>query len=210
MAKQIEGVYERILKCAKKEFLEKGFKDASLREIAKEASTSTGSIYTRFHDKNGLFGALVEPVVKMIHSMSNELETEFESRDAKTQEDTMGDYSLESHGEIIDFIYDNKESFILLLKCSYGSQYEHFADALIEMEEQSTMNFLKATGHADLLEKPGMLHFIHMLSTSYCSGIFEPLLHGLSRQSAHEYDKMFTRYHVAGFETLMKTETKAV
>ena len=31
MAKQIEGVYEAVLDCAKKECLEKGYKDASLR-----------------------------------------------------------------------------------------------------------------------------------------------------------------------------------
>ena len=36
MAKQIEGVYERILECAKKEFLEKGYTEASLRTIAAE------------------------------------------------------------------------------------------------------------------------------------------------------------------------------
>ena len=47
LAKQIEGVYEAILACAKREFLEKGYKDASLRTIAREANTSTGSIYTR-------------------------------------------------------------------------------------------------------------------------------------------------------------------
>ena len=35
MAKQIEGVYEAVLECAKKEFLEKGYKDASLRTIAR-------------------------------------------------------------------------------------------------------------------------------------------------------------------------------
>ncbi len=48
-----------ILSCAKKEFLEKGYKDASLRVIAQEAGTSTGSIYTRFGDKEGLFEAIV-------------------------------------------------------------------------------------------------------------------------------------------------------
>ena len=32
-----------------------------LRDIAKAAGTSTGSIYTRFTDKAGLFRALVEP-----------------------------------------------------------------------------------------------------------------------------------------------------
>lgn len=37
MAKQIEGVYEKLFACATREFLEKGYKDASLREIAREA-----------------------------------------------------------------------------------------------------------------------------------------------------------------------------
>ena len=53
MARQIEGVYEAVLRCAKEEFLAKGYKDASLRTIAERAGTSTGSIYTRFGDKEG-------------------------------------------------------------------------------------------------------------------------------------------------------------
>ena len=58
MAKQKPGVYDRVLECAKEEFLSKGFLDASLRTIAQEAGTSTGSIYTRFGDKEGLFRAI--------------------------------------------------------------------------------------------------------------------------------------------------------
>lgn len=50
------------MECAKKEFLEKGYTDASLRTIAAEAETSTNSIYVRFKDKEGLFAAIVEPV----------------------------------------------------------------------------------------------------------------------------------------------------
>ena len=34
MAKQIEGVYESIMKCAGKEFVEKGYIDVCLRTIA--------------------------------------------------------------------------------------------------------------------------------------------------------------------------------
>ena len=62
MAKQIEGVAERILAAAKEEFLDKGYVDASLRTIAAAAETSTNSIYVRFGDKEGLFSAIVEPV----------------------------------------------------------------------------------------------------------------------------------------------------
>ena len=46
MAKQKAGVYDKVLECAKEEFLSKGFLDASLRTIAQAAETSTGSIYT--------------------------------------------------------------------------------------------------------------------------------------------------------------------
>ena len=63
MAKQIEGVAERIIAAAKQEFLDKGYVDASLRTIAAAADTSTNSIYVRFGDKEGLFSAIVEPVL---------------------------------------------------------------------------------------------------------------------------------------------------
>ena len=53
VAKQKAGVYDKVLECAKEEFLSKGFLDASLRTIAQAAETSTGSIYTRFGYKEG-------------------------------------------------------------------------------------------------------------------------------------------------------------
>ena len=59
MTKPIEGVSERILVCAREEFLEKGYSEASLRTIAAKADTTTGSIYSRFGDKEGLFCAIV-------------------------------------------------------------------------------------------------------------------------------------------------------
>nr|MCR5213479.1 TetR/AcrR family transcriptional regulator [Eubacterium sp.] len=50
MASRKEGYDERIIECAEKEFLEKGYNDASLRRIANSAGVSTSTIYTRFKD----------------------------------------------------------------------------------------------------------------------------------------------------------------
>ena len=61
MSKVVEGVTEKIEECARKEFLRNGYVDASLRTIAAEAGTTTGSIYARFGGKEGLFSSLVEP-----------------------------------------------------------------------------------------------------------------------------------------------------
>ncbi|HJC30577.1 MAG TPA: TetR family transcriptional regulator [Candidatus Anaerobutyricum faecale] len=43
-AKQIEGVLERILQCAKEEFLKNGYKDTSLRVIAAAAGVLLGML----------------------------------------------------------------------------------------------------------------------------------------------------------------------
>ena len=64
MASRIEGYDEKIIACAKEEFLKKGYADASLRTIAQNADVSTSTIYTRYLDKEGLFRFLVEPAAK--------------------------------------------------------------------------------------------------------------------------------------------------
>ncbi len=60
MRKESEGVTENLLDSARKEFLQYGFHDASLRRISADSGVSTNSIYTRFGDKSGLFTAIVK------------------------------------------------------------------------------------------------------------------------------------------------------
>ena len=77
MAKQVEGISEKVELCAKKEFLEKGYVDASLRTIAAEAGTTTGTIYSRYGGKEGLFSAIVEPVAKEFTGYLSEFRKNF-------------------------------------------------------------------------------------------------------------------------------------
>ena len=61
----------------KEEFLEKGFSKSSLRTIAAKADTTTGTIYSRFGGKEGLFSAIVEPVSDRIIKMFLETQESF-------------------------------------------------------------------------------------------------------------------------------------
>lgn len=85
MAKQIEGVSERILACARGEFLDKGFTGASLRTIAAAAGTSANSIYVRFGDKEGLFSVIVEPVLNEMTERFLKIQEEFRQMDRAAQ-----------------------------------------------------------------------------------------------------------------------------
>ena len=59
MKKKNELAVDRILECAKEEFMEKGFEGASMRTIAEKAGYTTGMLYGRFADKSQLFKELV-------------------------------------------------------------------------------------------------------------------------------------------------------
>lgn len=202
MAKQIEGVYERIMECAKKEFLAKGYTDASLRMIASEAGTSTNSIYVRFQDKEGLFGAIVKPVYEEFMSRFINIQETFHAFDSETQKERMGEYTAREMMKMVDYIYDHFEEFRLLLDASYGTRFRDFVDRLVGLEEEYTWKFLEATGSKIEPEGEMTKEFYHMMVTAYFEGVFEVVRHEMDREKAKKYISMMGKYHHAGFEAL--------
>lgn len=118
MTKPIEGVSERILVCAREEFLEKGYSEASLRTIAAKADTTTGSIYSRFGDKEGLFCAIVEPAAEGLTQIFLKTQEAFHAREAEEQPKVMEDYVVGGMDEMLDYVYDRFDDFRLLLDAS--------------------------------------------------------------------------------------------
>ena len=203
MAKQIEGVYEMILTCAQQEFLNKGFQDASLRTIAQEADTSTGSIYTRFGDKEGLFKAIVEPVAAEMKQMFVSIQETFHSFDADTQRNETGKFSDDCMEQIIDFIYDHFDTFRLLLDSAYGTLYQNYVNELVDIEVQYTCKYLQVTGNESVASGQLTTDLMHIMTTAFMNGLFEVVRHGMSREIAHRYIGKLNEYHRAGFETII-------
>ena len=202
MAKQIEGVYEAVLDCAKKEFLEKGYKDASLRTIAQEANTSTGSIYTRFGDKEGLFCAIVEPAANGLKNMFLEIQQKFHSFDKEAQLAEMGQYTSLHQMEMLDYIYDHFDVFRLLLDCAEGTQFSRFVEELVEIEVDYTYKYMEVIGCKSV--KSGLVteEFVHIVVTAYFNGMFEVVRHNMDKASAVKYVRLLNRYHMQGFSTI--------
>ena len=202
MAKQIEGVYENVLRCARREFLEKGFALASLRDIAKAAGTSTGSIYTRFTDKAGLFRALVEPAAGELKRRFLEIQESFHQFDGQTQQEEMGRYTAQAQEGLFDYIYEHLPEFELLLRRAAGTEYAHYIDELVEIEVSYTYKYMEVIGCESV--KSGLVteEFIHIIVTAYFNGMFEVVRHNMDRAAAHRYVKMLNRYHMAGFSTV--------
>lgn len=198
MAKQIEGVAERILAAAKREFLDKGYVDASLRTIAAEADTSTNSIYVRFGGKEGLFSAIVEPVLNEMIEQFIRMQEKFYQMSADEQAEIMPKYADGGTLELIDYMYAHLDEFRLLLDASYGTRFHNFVDALVRIEVEYTCKYMEAVGCPDLGDAVTQ-KLLHIVTTSRFESIFEIIRHGMSRDEASEYIALLSRYHRTGF-----------
>ena len=206
MAKQIEGVYERILACARKEFLQMGFAEASLRVIASEAQTTTGSIYTRFGDKQGLFEAIVGTAAEGMRKMFLATQEEFDGYEPAVKEETVYSYSSGAIDTLVDYLYEHFEEFKLIVCCSAGTKYEHFIDELMEYEVEYTYRYMDSIGCESIRSGLVTEDFIHMIGTAYYNGMFEVVRHDMSRAQAKKYIHMLEVYHFAGFDTIFHPE----
>lgn len=199
MAKQIEGVAERILSCAKAEFLDKGYTDASLRTIAAAAETSTNSIYVRFQDKEGLFSAIVEPVLNEMIERFVKIQETFHRMDRAEQAAQMPDYADGGTMELVEYMYDHLDEFRLLLDDSYGTRFHNFVDELVRIEVEYTYKYMEAVGSTAQLGDATTQRLLHIVTTSRFESIFEIIRHGMSLEEAREYIGLLSRYHRTGF-----------
>ena len=115
-----------IIRCAKEEFLKKGYEKASLRDICANADVTTGALYFYFKNKAELFDVLVRDVaIKLKNHVDLELNNETHVRQ----------FSPVVSDETIRFILDNRESILLLVNKAKGTKYEGF---LPRIQEQVT------------------------------------------------------------------------
>lgn len=199
MARQIEGVAERIVDAAKREFLDKGYVEASLRTIAAEADTSTNSIYVRFGDKEGLFSAIVEPVLNEMTERFIRIQERFHLMTPEKQAERMPKYADSGTSELIDYMYEHLEEFRLLLDASYGTRFHNFVDELVRIEVEYTYKFMEAVGYSNKFGDAVTQKMLHIVTTSRFESIFEIIRHGMSREEATEYIELLSRYHRCGF-----------
>jgi len=134
MSKDKSGTLEKIIPCAKREFLDKGFERASLRKIAADANMSAAGLYRHFESKEAMFDALVAPLVNTyLRNYEESMQRSYELLDTKEIK-KFWEVSEEEGLQYIDFIYDHFEEFKLLLTCSDGTKYQNFMHDISEME----------------------------------------------------------------------------
>lgn len=204
--KRIAGVSERLLACARSEFLDKGFQAASIREIAKKAETSARAIYTRFPNKEGLFDAIVSPVSDGLIELYQNYADQFWSKDIGVDgTDAISFDDTAIYVDMIDYIYDHKDEFLLIQTSLDGKCHTALIEDLTDKNISYIFKWTESAGGAGN-EEELMMKVLHMLTNSFYASMFEPLRHDMNRREARFYIEKLCAFFVAGIDRLLKRQ----
>lgn len=127
---------------AEKEFLDKGFINASLRQIAKRSGMTIGNLYNYFESKEALFDEIVKDEYDaFIYIMSKHSGVEI-PEEAGDMNDIRVWRSVLYH--FIDKfmpVFSNK--FLILIDSSQGSKYQNTKDEFIEFMRKHFLDHMK-------------------------------------------------------------------
>lgn len=207
MKRKNEIAVDKILECAKEEFMEKGFEGASMRTIAEKAGYTTGMVYARFADKSRIFKELVGSAADRLFDYFSKAEDDFAQLPPQRQHNEMHTYVGAKVDVMIDIIYDNFDAFKLIVCKSAGSGYEYYIDKMIEIETANTVRFIEALNGAGIKMNEVRADLSHMLSSAMFNGIFEVVAHDLPREDARGYIKQVQDFFNAGWDKLLGLPT---
>lgn len=198
----------RILECAKKEFLNKGFEKAQVGEIAKLARVTTGAIYRHFKNKEELFFALIEDVYKYTLNVVEDVENRSENTDYKIRLQAAENFVIEElFSEVMRFVnymYQHFDEFKLIFECSKGSRVENFIEEIVERYTAKDMKLIYSTTERKQ-SNDGITEFeVHVITKGYITSLCECVIHNIPYDDVSEYIKSIVVFQYYGWQGLIK------
>lgn len=194
---------ENIHRAAKAEFLEKGYKDASLRNIVKSVGMTTGAFYGYYKSKEELFEAIVGEHYEYIRNRFIKAQQEFAKLPAAQQPVVMSDISGICMYDILYYAYEHLEECKLILCCSEGTKFAGLIDEMVEIEVDGThayQDVLRQLGRSSPHIDPSLEH---ILITGMFHTFFELIIHEMPLKDAENYVREMRAFYTAGWMKIM-------
>ena len=194
---------ERIRAAALDEFIKKGFRCASLRNIVKTAGVTTGAFYGYYKSKEALFDSLIGPHYDAFVDRFKQGQSTFQNLPADRKSDFLQAESCFGMDWMVDHVYQHKDIFRLLTTGSEGTRYENFIRDLVEIELDAAENFsdsLRALG-VELQTVDRQL--AQLLVCGVVTSFFELIIQDIPLEQARVYVNQLQQYSFYGWRHIL-------
>jgi len=193
---------KRILSVSKKLFLERGYRDTTTRDIAREAGVGLSNLYHYYASKDELFAQLLKPATDALEGLLDERHGQSGYDISTIQEDDYAEASLE---EYMSLIRRHRNSLKLLLFKSQGSSLEGFKEYYVNKATDLVMDWFRAMKakhpemNADVSE-----FFVHLNNVWMFTLLEEILMHDLPEEETRSALSEYIQFELIGWKRMMK------
>lgn len=158
MAVKDHSLDDKIIKAAFDEFMEFGFRKASIRKIADRAGVTPGAIYTRYDSKDALFCSLVSNFLSAVKVQSKPLGKMYYDIQQSRNVNALMEAIRKEENIYLDILFKYYDECILFFCRSEGSSVYDTIQNMMEHKAAVTVAFLKGMSQSDIdLDGIGMI-----------------------------------------------------
>lgn len=194
---------ERIHEAAAADFLQRGFRKATLRDIAKAAGVTTGALYGYYDSKEDLFEALVGEAYDTLMRICSGSEDDLRDLSKSAQLCRMEQLEGLCSRQLLDYVYEHLTAFRLLLCCSEGTRFFGMIDRMVELELAGTRRYQRTLRDLGLSESSIDPRLEHILVTGMVNAFFELVIHEMTYEQAQTYLSQMQAFYFAGWKKIM-------
>lgn len=202
MPKDKTETHQKIIPAAREEFLEKGFEQASMREIAAKVGISAAGLYRHFADKEALFAALVTPALEACREWYiAHRDWDYELLDQGKLEEM---WAAEGDTKFIrEIVYPYFDSLKLLLCCSHGTRYANFLQEIVRLEQEETEAFVRAAKKKGIPVREFRSQELSLLFNAYVTAVMGVVVHDFTLEEAEHYMKTCQEFFTPGWRAIL-------
>jgi len=191
---------KKIERAALDEFLLKGFLNASMRNIAQNAQTSTSNLYNYFESKEKLFYTITDRVYNVINNLVGDL--------TQAEREFGRDFFFEQVSNLIaqpisELIKNHRKEFLVIMEGSQGTKYENFQEELVIVIEKHFTEHLPTIENTMILDLDDIFIF-HILARNLLEGLLEISKHYVNDKWVDTNIEALMKYHVHGMAQFFK------
>lgn len=197
MAVKNHQLDQRIIDAAMTEFMEKGYKSASVHKIAARAGITTGALYTRYAGKDDLFCSLIIPAMKEMEPRMVPVQALYGKAQEKKNAQALLEAIRAEEALYLDLLFSHYEACTLFFCKSEGSTIYEKLQALMEEKSCQTVNFFRS-----IAKKEIDFDGINLLITQQFSYYRQILMLGYSKEKAIACLQVVDDFLEAGWKSI--------
>ena len=179
-------------------FFEKGFRDASMKEIASRAEMSVSNMYNYYHSKQDLFSSLVSPVRTRIFQVLDAL-VEGEEDHSIAEDSFRPVFEDMLTKKLMELFNFDRKVLILLFDRSIGTPFENTRE---EMVERIQLHFTESLPASERDPETELL--MHIFAANLLEGLLEIVRHYRGKAQAEKLLQGLIHYHINGIFPFFK------